>query len=109
MTMSRPTRHGEGFLQPIPETEVPQVEFKKQKQVTVCHSESGRHHVLVSDTEFEVAESGEDLFARLFAPATMTQTGAATHNDLTLTPGIYRRFRFMEYDPVTEEVRKVYD
>lgn len=46
-------RHGEALLIPV-EKLVGETRFVKQ--VIVAHSETGHHHILESDVEFEVAE-----------------------------------------------------
>ena len=61
--MRQAYRHGEVFLVPI--KKMPDGKAKKLKKLVVAHSESGRHHTLVSQKPFEVMENDDQFFIRL--------------------------------------------
>lgn len=103
-------QHGEVWLQPV--SKLPTGEFKKEKKFIVGHSETGHHHVLESNTEFEVMSGDEkhDLYVRLFEPARLVhQKTFDIHETKVIMPGTYAVYQKTEYDPFAQIVRAVYD
>lgn len=103
-------RHGEVFLLPIPESEMPKGTYKKVKNQMIGHSETGNHHVLKSEQEFETLEKDGDLFIRLFGEATMQhQKQIERHHDMVFLPGTYKRYKMFEFNPILDEVTETWD
>lgn len=105
-----PVQHGEVWLQPI--DKIPSGKTKKAKSYIIGHSETGHHHVLESNTEFEVMAGDEkhDLYLRLFEPAKVVhQKTFDIHETKIVAPGDYVVYQKTEYDPFADIVRAVYD
>jgi hypothetical protein len=105
-----PVMHGENWFMPV--DKAPEGAYKRTKKFVAGHSESGHNHVLVSDKPFEAMEAAEkhDLFVRLFEPTELKhQKSFDVHETQVLAPGDYAVYHKTEYDPVTEQRRKVYD
>lgn len=106
-----PAQHGEVFLRPV--ADIPQDRpTAKAKAFTVGHSESGHHHVLESNTEFEVMSGDDkhDLYLRLFEPAKLVHKKSFDiHETEIIVPGDYAVYTKTEYDPFRDVVRAVYD
>lgn len=105
-----PVQHGEVWLQPI--DKIPEGSTKKTKSHVIGHSETGHHHILESNTEFEVMAGDEkhDLYIRLFEPAKVVhQKTFDIHETKIVVPGDYAVYQKTEYDPFADVVRAVYD
>ena len=105
-----PVMHGEVWLQPV--TKAPKGKSKKVKEYIVGHSETGHHHVLESQTKFEVMPGDEtyDLYVRLFRPTPIKHKKTFDiHETQILAPGEYAVYQKTEYDPFADVVRAVYD
>lgn len=103
-------QHGEVFLRPI--EKMPEGKTQKSKNFIVGHSETGHHHVLESDVDFEVmpGDDKHDLFVRLFKPAQLVhQKTFDIHETKTIIEGDYAIYQKTEYDPFADVVRAVYD
>lgn len=101
-------RHGEVFLTPV-DGEV-KGKVSKHKSYIVGHSETGHHHVLQSNTEYDVIENDDELYIRLFKPGKLVhQKTVNRHNDLTVPTGTYKITRKQEYDPFQKVMRAVWD
>lgn len=79
------------------------------KMYIAGHSETGHHHVLQSEVEFEVFEGVERLIrihevAKLFHQKTFD-----IHETRILAPGVYKVTEKTEYDPFQKVVRRVFD
>lgn len=110
--MSKATnyRHGEVFLLRI--DAMPAGKPAKHKLAIVGHSETGHHHVLESDTAFDVIEGKEkqELYLRLFEPGKLVhQKEVNRHNDIAVPSGTYKVIRKKEYDPFEKVMRDVWD
>ena len=77
----------------------------------VSHSESGNYHIL---TDGEVIERTNDvpegmriLYATLEHPQKLFQEGAIPHTTYTLDAGCYELRVSREYDPFSEQARRV--
>lgn len=104
-------QHGEVFLHPITMVSDGR-SVTRSKSFTVGHSESGHHHILESNTEFEVLAGDEnyDLYLRLFEPAKLVHKKIFDiHETEIIVPGDYAVYTKTEYDPFRDVVRAVYD
>lgn len=79
----------------------------------ISHSESGHHHVLTGGDVMECVEkvpAGMQVFyAILKDPQEFIQDGPTPHGGYALDPGIYRFDVSREYDPFSEQARRVAD
>lgn len=99
--------HGELCFTPV-DTE-PTGEPTLHKMYIAGHSETGHHHVLESETEFEVFEGVDRLIrirdvAKLYHKKTFD-----IHETRTLAAGVYKVTEKTEYDPFQKVVRRVFD
>lgn len=103
-----PIRHGEIMLVPV--NKIPAGKISKVNLFIVGHSETGHHHVLESKVEFEVTEADQELYFRLFEPSKLVHKKAVDkHKDLTIAPGLYKRYHDTEYSPFTRLIEAVRD
>ena len=103
-------QHGETLLMEVKKT--PKLKSEKHKNFILAHSETGHHHVLESETEFEVMTDKEkdELFVRLYEPAKLVHKKTVDfHRTLDIKPGIYRLFKKTEYDPFAGLIKEVKD
>jgi hypothetical protein len=109
--MSKVLIHGENVF--IPVKKIPKGTISKHKLYIAGHSETGHHHVLESDVEFEVIEPenmSNELFFKLVAPAKVTHKKTfEVHETKTLEPGLYKRVFATEYNPFTKVIERVFD
>lgn len=99
-------RHGEAMLVPV--SKIP-AGAKQYDAFVIAHSETGHHHVLESNTKFEVIDKDE-LFIRLFEPAKLVHKKTTDrHNTLIIQPGKYKVVYKNEYNPFLQEIQKVMD
>lgn len=80
----------------------------------ISHSEKGHHHVLPG--EVDVMERTNDvplgmriIYAIVENPASLSQTAATAHGEIDLDPGRYEFLIAREFNPFTEEARRVAD
>lgn len=82
-------------------------------KIIISHSESGHHHVLTGGTVMErtndVASGMRVLYAILDAPAQLRQTASGAHAPFDLGPGVYEFRCSREYNPFSEQARRVTD
>ncbi len=98
MALRTPIRHGEILLLPI--EAAPAGAAEKVTECIVGHSETGHHHVLESDAEFDriVAENG-DLYVELDAPTPLRhRKDHQQHRELSVPAGAWRVIRKTEFD-----------
>lgn len=106
--MKKTIIHGENVF--IPVSKMPKGETTKHKVYIAGHSETGHHHVLESETEFDVVVDKEDLYIRLFEPANVVHKKSfEIHEAKVLQPGVYKRTFATEYDPFEKVVRRIFD
>lgn len=109
--MNKAIRHGEIMLVPV--SDIPGGKTAEHKKFVVGHSETGHHHVLEAAPHqvFTVTETDKkELFFRLFQPTKLVHKKATDrHKDLTIAPGLYKRFHDTEYDPFQQIIRDVAD
>ncbi len=85
---------------------------KSDKGFIISHSESGHHHILTGGNVMERVSvpSGMQIFyAILDEPAEFVQDAASPHGGFDLAPGIYEFRVSREFDPFSEQARRVAD
>ncbi len=85
---------------------------KSGKGYIISHSESGHHHILTVGNVMEcvAVPSGMQIFyAILDEPAAFVQDAASPHCGFDLAPGIYEFRVSREFDPFSEQARRVAD
>lgn len=79
----------------------------------ISHSESGHHHLLTGGDVMErtdrVPTGMQILYALLDEPASLIQDAQVPHGGYDLEPGVYEFRISREYDPFTEQARRVAD
>jgi len=90
-----------------------EVERTASGAAIISHSESGHHHILDCDNVMErtdnVPVGMRILYAIVTEPTDLRQDAAAPHQPIALDPGIYE-FRIQrEFDPFSEQARRVAD
>lgn len=103
-------QHGEAMLLPV--KSMPKGKTTKHSKFIVAHSETGHHHMVEADQEFEVMGSLEkqDLYLRLFKPAKLVHKKATEkHKDLVVPAGDWKILHKTEYDPFQGLIREVKD
>lgn len=109
--MSKPIIHGENAFKPV--SKVPKGKVTKHKMFIAGHSETGHHHIVKSEVEFNVIEPenlGDNIFIELLSPAKVVhQKTFDIHETKTLEPGIYEITHKTEYDPFAQVIRQVWD
>ena len=107
----KPIMHGENFLVPI--DKMPKGKTIETKMFIVGHSETGHHHVLEAETEFEVIEAenlGNSIFISLLSPAKLVHTKSFDiHETVKVQPGVYKVNHKTEYNPFTKVIDRVFD
>lgn len=103
--------HGENVFKPV--TKAPEGIVSKHKLFIAGHSESGHHHVLEAETEFEVIEPenlGDELFIRLLSPGKVVHKKSfEIHETKVLDPGLYHVYPAKEYSPFTKVMQRQFD
>ncbi|SIS12034.1 hypothetical protein SAMN05445060_2795 [Williamsia sterculiae] len=108
MKTTKGVRHGENLLLPVGAS--PAALTKQHTTYIVGHSETGHHHVLESETPFDVTTTDEELYVRLYRPAKLVHKKQHDkHRTLTIQPGTYKVRRKTEYDPWQQTIREVFD
>jgi len=104
-------QHGEIMLVPLPDAmKVPEGKVAKHKEFIVAHSESGHHHTLKSDTDFEVVMDKLETYLILNREASLVHEKTFdVHPTKTVKPGKYVVIHKTEYSPADEVVRRVQD
>lgn len=107
--MKQPTGfHGE--ITYTPTDQLPDGDIKKVKTLIVGHSETGHHHVLECDTEFERIMTDNGIYVRLNEVAKLYhKKDHDIHETQILSPGIYRFGEKTEYNPWTKTIQRVFD
>jgi hypothetical protein len=105
-----PIQHGEALMLPV--DKMPKGKTTKVTKQIIAHSETGHHHVVEAEQEFEIIGSVEkhDLYLRLFEPGKLVhKKSVEKHKTLPVKPGIWKVLHKSEYDPWQQIVRKVQD
>ena len=101
-------RHGEVIL--IPVSKVPKGKVEKHKSFIVGHSESGAHHVLESDVDYDVIFDKLEVYLLLNRKATLVHKKTVNkHRNVIVKPGVYRINHKVEYNPFTKATERVFD
>lgn len=104
----KPLIHGENGFKPV--NEKPKGKVSRHKLFIVGHSETGHHHVLESDTEFDVIDFGGQLFIELLSRGKVVHKKSFDiHETKTLEPGLYEVTHKTEYNPFTKVIERVFD
>jgi hypothetical protein len=86
---------------------------KLSKGYVISHSENGNHHLLTGGDVMErtdkVPAGMQVFFAILDEPQKLIQDAATPHTGYNLDPGIYRFDVSREFNPFTEQARRVAD
>lgn len=86
---------------------------KVAKGFVIAHSESGHHHLLTGGDVVErtdnIPAGMQRFYAILKEPQQLIQDAATPHTGYTLDPGIYRFDVSREFNPFTEQARRVAD
>ena len=84
-----------------------------KKGFIISHSESGHHHLLTGGEVMErtdnVPAGMQQFYAILNAPESFIQDAANPHGGYDLESGIYRIDVSREFDPFSEQARRVAD
>lgn len=100
--------HGENGFKPVPR--MPKGKRSSHKLFIAGHSETGHHHVLESDTEFDVVDFGGAIFIELFTRANVVHKKSFDiHETKVLEPGVYEVTKKTEYNPFTKLIQRVFD
>jgi hypothetical protein len=108
--MNTPIQHGEALLFPV--DKLPKGKARKSKEEIVAHSETGHHHVVVSEKPFEVMGDVEkhDLYIRLFEPAKLVhKKPTQKHRTLNVPAGLWKILHKTEYNPFAGLIQRVKD
>lgn len=99
--MSELVRQGEVLL--VPTSGVLFGDRSTVRSHIVGHSESGHHHVLESDHDFDVIITGAETLIELHDTARLIhQAQVSQHCTLIVTPGTYRVLRKRSYHPIRD-------
>ena len=99
-------------IEKLPDGLSPSTEGKTAKGAIISHSESGHHHILTggADVLERVMSNGmKALYAIFDEPQALIQDAAVPHEPHALPPGIYEFRIAREYDPFSEQARRVAD
>lgn len=101
--------HGENIFVPVTKVST-NGKVSRHKKFIAGHSESGHHHVIESETEFEVVQDKDNVWVRLMAPAKVVhQKTFEIHETLPLAPGLYQIKPAQEYNPFTKVMERQFD
>lgn len=78
----------------------------------ISHSESGHHHVLSHGDVMERRDAPAGmrvLYAIVDRPARLYQSAAVPHEPIVLDPGLYEFRCAREFDPFSDQARRVAD
>lgn len=100
--------HGENWFMPV---ESIKGTSKSMKQYIAGHSETGHHHVLESEVDFEVFEPTDGDRAVLLKDVTKLfhQKSFDVHETQFLAPGAYKIYHKTEYNPMTQHRQAIFD
>lgn len=86
---------------------------RNAKGYIISHSESGHHHLLdggeVMERTNDVPAGMQVFYAILENPQTFIQDAPGAHEPVALDPGIYEFRVSREFDPFSEQARRVAD
>lgn len=95
------------------DAETRRFEEKSELGFIISHSENGNHHILGGNVDvmerIEAPEGARILHAIVNEPTQLFQDAAAPHQPVDLAPGLYELRIKREYDPFSEQARRVAD
>lgn len=97
----------EGGQMPV-DTE-PFTDVDSKGRPIIAHSEKGNHHVLERPVEVRHHKGMDCLYALLDQPTQLIQDCPDAHGAHTLPAGLIQFVPAQEYDPFSEQVRRVAD
>lgn len=104
-------RHGEVILKPV--ISLPKESTLKEttKKAIVAHSETGHHHVLVSDKDFKIYSHNGTSFVEIPSIAELRheKTGKDVHTTHKIAPAVYEIVVKREFDYFERAIRPVRD
>ena len=116
-TFKKVSAQGEVYVQRI--DALPNIDLDKVGSesgfITVAHSESGNSHGFSDNGDVEVLERKNTptgvgiLYAIVKNPTELRQNAATPHETIRMEPGIYSMRIAREYDPFSEQARRVAD
>lgn len=116
--MTKAFAQGEIYVRTVdqaPEGLVAFTEKNGRGEWIISHSESGNHHLLGAEG-VEVLERTDNvpsglriLYAIVKEPTRLYQDAAVPHGEHIVPAGIYEMRIAREYDPITEQARRVAD
>ena len=106
--MRVPITHGEICFTPV--DTLPKGESKTYKKYIAGHSETGHHHILESETEFEIVTLNNERYAVIKDVAKLWHKKTYDiHETRTLQPGVWKITEKTEYNPFTKLTTRVFD
>jgi hypothetical protein len=106
-----PITHGELVFVPV--SKLPKLDNTQKethKKYIAGHSETGHHHILESDTEFEIVMTSGERYAVIKDLAKLWhQKNHDIHETRTLERGIWKINEKTEYNPFRKVVERVFD
>jgi hypothetical protein len=87
----------------------PHAPVDKQGRPIIAHSESGNHHVLERPVKVYAQPGMDTLYALLEQPTALIQDAPNPHGQHSLPACIAKFVINQEYDPWSEEIRRVAD
>lgn len=84
-------------------------ESSKHNMYIAGHSETGHHHIVESDTEFEVLNGNERYLIIRDLAKLWHKKDVDIHETRILSPGIYKINEKTEYNPFTKVIERVFD
>ena len=102
-------------IETLPDGLTPFKEKNAKGEWIISHSESGHHHLMAADgvevleRTTDVPEGMRILLAIVKEPTRLYQDAANPHEAHDIEPGIYELRIAREYDPLTEQARRVAD
>jgi len=101
------------LISELPNHETKAFSEKNAKGYIISHSEQGHHHILGGDAEVlervKAPAGAKILYAIVKEPAKLFQDAAVPHDPVNLDPGIYEFRIKREFDPFSEQARRVAD
>lgn len=106
-----PVMHGENWITPVDDKDLPNVKAVMTKSYVAGHSETGHHHILEASKEFAVYEPENGDRAVLLNEVTKLfhQKSFDVHEAKFLAPGAYKIYEKTEYNPLLQIRQAVFD
>lgn len=105
-------RHGEVILKPIDKLPEEVKLISEEKKYIVAHSETGHHHVLITDlSKFKVYSWNGETYLEVPEISTLLheKTGKDVHTPHKVVPGIYKIIIKRSFDYFQKKMTQVRD